>query len=266
MILAVIALLLLSIALGTVSIPFVDILRIFMGHEPPDMSHQLIVWQSRLPNALTAIIAGAGLSISGLLLQSLFRNPLAGPSVLGITSGASLGVAFVLLLAGGAAALPFWGIQMLSALAAIAGAMFILLILLLALRKINNNTTILILGLMLGYAVSSVVSILELFAGKEALQNYVFWGFGSFSGLTSLQLIIMAAVVLFGLLLALPLLKPMNALLLGEDYAASVGVGVSSVRNRIVLITGIFGRNCHRLLRTRCFFRNGGAASCPLDF
>jgi iron complex transport system permease protein len=239
MILAVIALLLLSIALGTVSIPFVDILRIFMGHEPPDMSHQLIVWQSRLPNALTAIIAGAGLSISGLLLQSLFRNPLAGPSVLGITSGASLGVAFVLLLAGGAAALPFWGIQMLSALAAIAGAMFILLILLLALRKINNNTTILILGLMLGYAVSSVVSILELFAGKEALQNYVFWGFGSFSGLTSLQLIIMAAVVLFGLLLALPLLKPMNALLLGEDYAASVGVGVSSVRNRIVLITGI---------------------------
>jgi len=239
LVLAAFALLILSVALGTVSIPFGEILRIFMGHEPPEMSHQLIVWQSRLPTALTALLAGAGLSVSGLLLQSLFRNPLAGPSVLGITSGASFGVALVMLLVGGIGMLPFWGVQVLSTLAAVAGAMLILGILLIALRKINNNITILILGLMLGYAVSSAVSILELFAGKEALQNYVFWGFGSFSGLNWTQMAVLATVVFMALAGAIPLLKPMNALILGERYATSLGVGVNSVRNRIVVVTGI---------------------------
>lgn len=239
MVLAIFALIILSVALGTVSIPFVDILRIFMGHEPPEMSHQLIIWQSRLPTTLTAILAGAGLSVSGLLLQSLFRNPLAGPSVLGITSGASFGVALVMLLAGGIGILPFWGVQVLSTLAAVAGSMVILGILLIALRKINNNITILILGLMLGYAVSSAVSILEMFAGKEALQNYVFWGFGSFSGLNWTQMAVLASVVILTLLAAITLLKPLNALMLGERYATSLGVGVNAVRNRIVVASGI---------------------------
>lgn len=236
---ATVLLLLANVSLGSVPIPLFDILRILLAHEPPDMSHHLIVWEGRLPNALTAMLAGAGLSVCGLMLQSLFRNPLAGPSVLGITSGSSLGVALVLLLSGGLISLPFWGVQVMSMAAAMGGALLILTILLFALRRISSNVTILILGLMLSYAVGSVVAILELFASKESLQMYVFWGFGSFAGLSWLQVALLAAVVVLVMLLVLPLIKPMNALILGESYAQSLGVNVSSTRNRIIVFTGL---------------------------
>lgn len=230
---------LLNISLGSVPIPFFDIFRIFLSHDAPEMSAQLIIWESRLPNSVTAMSAGAGLAICGLMLQSLFRNPLAGPSILGITSGASLGVALVVLLTGGLISLPFLGVQIMSVLAALGGSLLILLILLLALKRISSNVTILILGLMLSYAVSSVVAILELFATKESLQQFVFWGFGSFSGLSWLQVGILSAVTLLVLVLVLPLLKPMNALILGETYAKSLGVNVSANRNQIIILTGL---------------------------
>jgi len=235
----VVAMTLINISLGSVPIPLLDILRILLAHEPPDMSRHLIIWEGRLPNALTAILSGAGLSVCGLMLQSLFRNPLAGPSVLGITSGSSLGVALVLLLSGGLLWLPFWGVQVMTMIAALCGALLILGILLLALRRISSNVTILILGLMLSYAVGSVVAILEIFASKESLQMYVFWGFGSFAGLSWLQVGLLAAVVILVILLVLPLLKPMNALILGESYAQSLGVNIPATRNRIIIFTGL---------------------------
>lgn len=229
----------LNIALGSVSIPMSEILQALSGSEEMNPGSKLIILHSRLPNSLTALMAGAALSASGLMLQSLFRNPLAGPSVLGITSGSSLGVALVMLLTTGLVSLPFWGHQLLVVVAALAGAMGVLLILLLALRKINNNVTILILGLMLSYAVGSVVAILQMFATKEMLQLYVFWGFGSFSGLSWTQIVILASATIIGLAAILPLLKPMNALMLGERYAQSLGVSVSANRKRIIVLTGI---------------------------
>lgn len=238
LILAIFGLWLLNIALGSVALPLSDILSVLSGNAVTKSS-ELIILESRLPNSITAILAGAGLSVCGLMLQSLFRNPLAGPSVLGLTSGASLGVAVVMLLSGGMLMLPFWGIQVLSIVAALSGALMILLILLIALRKISSNVTILILGLMLSYAVSSVVSILELFASKESLQMYVFWGFGSFSGLSWMQVGLLTVITIIATIVILPLLKPMNALILGESYARSLGVNISGSRNKIILLTGL---------------------------
>lgn len=238
LVLAVFGLWLLNIALGSVALPLSDILSVLSGNAV-SKSSELIILGSRLPNSITAVLAGAGLSVCGLMLQSLFRNPLAGPSVLGLTSGASLGVAVVMLLSGGMLMLPFWGIQVLSIVAALSGALMILLILLIALRKISSNVTILILGLMLSYAVSSVVSILELFATKESLQMYVFWGFGSFSGLSWMQVGLLTVITIIATIAILPLLKPMNALILGESYARSLGVNISGSRNKIILLTGL---------------------------
>lgn len=239
LIVAVFVLWLLSISLGSVAIPFSDVISIFLGDSSPGMSKHLIIRESRLPNSITALLAGAGLSICGLMLQSLFRNPLAGPSVLGITSGASLGVALVMLLSGGMMLLPQWGAQMMVVLAALGGALAVLSVLLIALKRISSNVTILILGLMLSYAVTSVVSILELFSTKESLQMYVFWGFGSFSGLSWSQVGLLALVTLVAILAVLPLLKPMNALILGDSYAKSLGVNVSANRNKIIILTGL---------------------------
>lgn len=234
---AVVLLWLLNIALGSVPISFTDVLSIIISHDTTS-SAGLIVWENRLPNSFTALLAGSGLAISGLLLQSLFRNPLAGPSVLGISSGASLGVALVIMLAGGMAVLPFWGVQAVMIGAALSGSLLVLGVLLIALRKINNNVTILILGLMLSYSIGAAVSILQLMASKESLQLFVFWGFGSFSGLSWGQIGILFFIAILSFIFVLPVLKPMNALMMGESYAKSVGVNVSLRRNQIILITG----------------------------
>lgn len=230
---------LMNIAFGSVTVSPEEILQVLTGSETAHPGSKLIILQNRLPNSITAVLAGAALSASGLMLQSLFRNPLAGPSVLGITSGSSLGVAVVMLLTTGWITLPFWGHQVLSVVAALTGALAVLLLLLLALRKINSNVTILILGLMLSYAVGSVVAILELFASKESLQMYIFWGFGSFSGLSWTQVVLLATATVVGLAAILPLLKPMNALILGERYARSMGVNISVNRRRIIVLTGV---------------------------
>jgi iron complex transport system permease protein len=231
-----------SLVYGAVSIPPESVLRILLGKEPERMSWQHIILQSRLPQAVTALLAGASLAVSGLLLQTLFRNPLAGPSILGISDGANLGVAVVMLSFGGSlgrlADLPVSGYPAII-LAAFAGACTILSIILYFSSKVRNNVMLLIIGIMIGYLASSVISILNLYAAVDKVHSYVMWGLGSFSGVSLAQLPLFAVCTLTGLLPAVLLIKPLNALLLGEIYAANLGVRIRPTRMFILLCTGL---------------------------
>ncbi|MGB1253548.1 MAG: iron chelate uptake ABC transporter family permease subunit [Candidatus Promineifilaceae bacterium] len=223
----------LSLALGSVHIPLSDIATILLGGEPSKATWGIIVLKFRLPKAITAMLAGAALAVSGLQMQTLFRNPLAGPFVLGISSGASLGVALVVLSVGTAAngliaslgAMGNFGLI----LAASSGSGFILLAVTLVAHRVNNMT-LLILGLLFGYATTAVVSILLFFAISERIQAYIAWTFGSFSGVTWSQLQVLAPTISVALLIAWLLAKPLNALLLGEAYARSLGLTVQRTR------------------------------------
>lgn len=231
---------LLSLSLGSVSIPFEQVARILLGETPERASWASIIWLFRLPKAITALLAGAALGIAGLQMQTLFRNPLADPYVLGISSGASLGVALVVLgMAGTAvggsllAGLGFAGHFGIVAAATLGSALVMLLVLALAQRV--RTTALLIMGLMFGYAVSSFVSILLHFSIAERVQVYIAWTFGSFGGVTWQDLAIYVPALLLGLLIAAAQVKPLNALLLGEDYARSMGLDVKRARLWIVL-------------------------------
>jgi iron complex transport system permease protein len=231
-----------SLAYGAVGIPPESVLDILLGKEPERMSWQNIVLQSRLPQAVTALLAGASLAVSGLLLQTLFRNPLAGPSILGISDGANLGVAVVMLSLGGSlgrlADLPVSGYPAII-LSAFAGACVILGIILYFSSKIRNNVMLLIIGIMIGYLASSVISILNFYAAADKVHSYVMWGLGSFSGVSLEQLPLFAACSLTGLIPAILLIKPLNALLLGEKYAANLGIHIRRTRMFILLCTGL---------------------------
>jgi iron complex transport system permease protein len=233
----------LDLSLGSVSIPIRSILTILTGGQPERASWGNIILLFRLPKAITATLAGAGLAVSGLLMQTLFRNPLAGPSVLGISSGASLGVALVVLFAaaGGVSSKFLDGLGVLGdlglAFAASLGAMVVLLIILIFARRVQHVMTLLILGLLFGYATSALVSILIHFSLAERIQAYISWTFGSFGATTWRQLWIFIPLVLSGLLLTTFVGKPLNALLLGEAYGKSMGLNVRQVR--ILLIVNI---------------------------
>jgi len=225
------------LAIGSVRVPLVEVFAGLFG-TAKDPAHALIVGGVRLPQALTAMLAGAGLATSGLLMQTLFRNPLAGPSVLGIGSGAGLAVA-VVMLAG-----PFWRSWGLPADlviegAAIAGAFAVLAIILFADRRVQDGITLLIVGLMLGYLCAALVSFLEVASDSAALKGFVLWGMGSFAQVTTERLHWLAVPVLVGTLAALRLVKPLNALLLGEAYAHSLGTRVNRLRTGLILITGV---------------------------
>lgn len=222
---------------GSVSIPPWTVLQALMG-EPVDAGHALIVRGVRLPQATTAVLAGAGLATSGLLMQTLFRNPLAGPSVLGISSGASLGVALLLL---GGPLLYMLPVPRDAALviAALGGSLLVLMIILLADRRLGDGTTLLIVGLMVGYLCSALISVLQAASVSEALKGFVLWGMGSFSGVGPERLVWLVVPCILGGAAALLLVKPLNALLLGEEQAASLGVPVVSTRRWIMWITGI---------------------------
>ncbi len=237
------ALLLLSLALGSASIPFDQVLSVLLSGEAEQPAWTNIVLKFRLPKTLTAIFAGMALGVSGLLMQTYFRNPLAEPFVLGLSSGASLGVALVVLTtsaAGGAllAGLGLAGDLLLTVAAGLGAAITMGLVLLLAVR-IQSGVTLLILGLMFGYLVAALVSLLLYFALPERIQAYINWTFGSFSGVTGEQLPILAIIVLAGLLLSAALTKPLNALLLGQEYARSLGVNLKWTRIGIVLATAL---------------------------
>lgn len=231
-----------SLAYGAVSIPFDQVLQILTGHEVERPAWQSIVLQSRLPQAITAVLAGAALAVSGLLLQTLFRNPLAGPSILGISDGANLGVAAVLLYFGGSLSqVTDWPISGYAAiiLAAFVGASLILSLIIYFSAKVKNNVMLLIIGIMIGYLTSSLISILNYYASTDKVHAFVMWGLGNFSGVSLEQLPFFSICTISGLLLSLLLVKPLNALLLGERYAANLGIRVKRARLFILICTGL---------------------------
>ena len=243
---------LLRLAVGSVTIPPEQIIAVLLGGEAEKITWTNIILKIRLPEALTAAFAGAALGVSGLMMQTFFRNPLAGPFVLGISSGASLGVALVVLAAGtvGGVLIAGFGLSgdLLLAGAAATGAGLTMLLVLGVAARVRSSMTLLILGLMTGYMVSALVSLLLYFAVPERIQAYINWTFGSFSGVTWGQMPILAGGVLAGLVLTFGLTKSLNALLLGENYARSVGMNIGLTRILIVgataLLAGVITAFC----------------------
>lgn len=231
----------LNISFGSVSIPFEDILKSLSGGIPAKESWQTIIVNFRLPKAITAILVGSGLSICGLLMQTLFRNPLAGPFVLGISSGASLGVALLILgssIFGGvflSIAFSNWAL----AIAASLGAFLVLSAVIIAANKVRNTMSILIIGLMFGSLTSAVISVLAYFSEAEQIQQYMFWSFGSLGNLTWSELSVFGIIYIIGLLGTFSVIKPLNSFLLGENYAKSLGINIKKSRNIILLITSL---------------------------
>ncbi len=226
-----------NILYGAVSIPTEQIWAILTNSPQTNESWRIIITESRLPQAITALLSGSALAISGLLLQTLFRNPLAGPSILGISDGANLGVAIAMLALGGQ--IGGLGGYMTIALSALVGAMVILAIIIYLSSKVRSNILLLIVGIMVGYLVSSSISILNYYASADKVHKFVMWGMGDFSSVSMDKLPFFATILLIGLIMALMLSKPMNALLLGENYASNLGVNIKRVRIIILVCTGI---------------------------
>ncbi|MDR0699021.1 MAG: iron ABC transporter permease [Tannerella sp.] len=227
---------------GAASIPLGEVVNILFGGETEKVAWQHIVLQSRFPQAITALLAGASLAASGLLLQTLFKNPLAGPSILGISDGANLGVALVMLFFGNSfqlfATYSFSG-SIAITIAAFAGACILLVIIIYFSGKVTNAVMLLIIGIMTGYLASSVISILNYYSSADRVHAYVMWGMGDFSGVSNERLPFFMICSSAGLFISLLLIKPLNALLLGEMYAANLGIKVKRIRIIILLCTGL---------------------------
>lgn len=233
-----------TLALGSVSIPLEDIGRVLSGGEASKPSWNNIILKIRLPKALTAMLAGAALGLSGLLMQTFFRNPLAGPYVLGISSGASLGVAAVVLGAGGGigatfiAGLGLGGDLLLAGAAAFGAGASMALVLLIA-RRVESSFSLLLLGVMFGYITSALVSLLMYTSLPERIQAYTNWTFGSFASVTWAQMPILAVGTVAGMALTVALVKPLNVLLMGEAYAQTMGLNVERTRLLIIGATAL---------------------------
>ena len=231
-----------NIVVGSVSIPADDVARILMGTATDvKPSWQYIVLESRLPQALTAVLAGGGLAVSGLMLQTAFRNPLAGPSIFGVNSGAGLGVALVMLLLGGSISAGSVSVSGFVAvlLAAFVGAMMVMAIIFFFSTIVRNNVMLLIIGIMIGYISNSAISLLNFFATDEGVKSYMVWGMGSFGGVSMKLMPTFAVVTLSGLAGAVMLIKPLNALMLGDRYAENLGINIIRVRNWLLIVTGL---------------------------
>ena len=226
---------------GSVSIPAGELFLILSGGEAGKASWSFILWESRLPQALTALLCGGALAVCGLMLQTAFKNPLAGPSILGINTGASLGVACVMLLFGGSISAGTFSLSgFFSVLAgAFVGAMTIMALILFLSTLIRSNVMLLIAGIMIGYIASSVISLLNFFATAEGVQSYMIWGMGNFGGVSLQQMPAFASVTVLGLIGSLLLIKTLNALLLGDRYAENLGVNIRRVRNWLLIVTGV---------------------------
>ena len=238
---AVIVLFVLNLLLGSVSIPARDVVSILLGNEASKASWQFIVLESRLPQAITATLCGAALAVSGLMLQTAFRNPLAGPSVFGINSGAGLGVALVMLFLGGGLSVGSVSITGFAAIlsAAFVGSMTVMAIIFFFSTLVRNSVMLLIIGIMIGYISNSAISLLNFFATDEGVKSYMVWGMGSFGGVSMANMPVFALVTLAGLVGALLLIKPLNALMLGDRYAENLGVNIMRVRNWLLIVTGV---------------------------
>lgn len=226
---------------GSIDIPGNEVLSALTGNGCSRDVWRVIVLETRLPQALTALLAGAAISVAGLLLQTLFRNPLAGPEVLGVNSGAGLGVAVVMLLAGGSATFSTFGIDGYLAVlgGAFMGALCIIAIILLLSSLLRNNIYLLIAGVAVSYMTSSAISILNYFATSEGVHSYMVWGMGSFGAVSMEQMPFFASVVSILLVFSLMMMKPLNALLLGDVYASNLGVNVKPVRAVALSVAGL---------------------------
>ena len=227
---------------GSVDIPVAKILDILTGKGGGNKAWDIIILQSRIPMIITAALAGAALSVSGLLLQTSFNNPLAGPSILGVSSGAGLGVAIVILALGGSLGGVFgesMGSYMAVLVGALLGAGVVLSVLIAFSAIVRSNTMLLIIGILVSYLSSSVVQLLNSVATEEGVHNYVSWGFGNFSGVSVAQMPLYAGIIILALIGAALMVKPLNALLLGTRYASNLGINVSRARNILLLITGV---------------------------
>jgi len=231
-----------NLVYGAVHIPLSEVVKILLGNESEQAAWQHIVLQSRFPQGVTALFAGASLAVCGLLLQTLFKNPLAGPSILGISDGANLGVALVMLFFGHS--FKFFSVYSLNGsitviIASFIGACVILGIIIYFSGKVTSPVMLLIIGMMVGYLASSVIAILNYYASADRIHAYVMWGMGNFSGVSNDTLPFFLISSAVGLLMAVLLIKPLNALLLGETYAANLGVRVKQIRFFILLCTGL---------------------------
>jgi len=232
----------LNLLLGTVKIPASEVFNIILGKGSSNEIWVNIVIKSRLPQALTALFAGAGLSVAGLLMQTVFRNPLAGPSVLGISSGASLGVAFVLLMSGiFGQALSQMGVfgEFAVTIAAIIGAMGVMGVIIFASQKVKGNVTLLIIGVMIGHIATAIIGVLKFFSVEEDIRAYVIWGLGSFAKVSGDQMILFSVVMAILLPLSMLLIKTLNLLLLGDGYARNLGLNIKNARFYVILASGI---------------------------
>ncbi|MBQ0020307.1 MAG: iron ABC transporter permease [Bacteroidales bacterium] len=234
---------LLNLVMGSVSIPFGEVFSILFGNDCESEVWQNIVMLTRLPQTLTAIACGAGLAVAGLEMQTVFQNPLAGPSVLGVSSAASLGVAFVVLLSGalGGSLMSQFGIMGNTALtlAAIMGSMLVMLLIVWLSRKVDSNVTLLIAGVMIGYIATAIIGVLKYFSSEEDIRAYVIWGLGSFARVTGGQVYVFCSLMAVLLPLTCLLVKPLNMLLMGERYATNLGLNVKRTRFLIITSAGI---------------------------
>lgn len=233
----------LNLVLGSVSIPLRAVWNILWGTGNESVIWQNIIWKSRVPQALTALMAGAGFSVSGLQMQTVFRNPLAGPSVLGISSGASMGVAFVVLLSGslGGVALSRLGFmgEIALTIAAIAGSLSIMALIVFVSQKVRGNVTLLIIGVMIGYIANAVIGVLKFFSVEEDIRAYVIWGLGSFARVSGDQMTLFICIMVVLLPLSFLLVKTLNLLLLGDAYARNLGLNIKRARLLVITCSGV---------------------------
>ncbi len=245
----ILALFVLNLLLGTVKIPVGEVLGILFspsstaGDGGGSSIHANIVWNSRVPQALTALMAGAGLAVSGLQMQTVFRNPLAGPSVLGISNGASLGVALVVLMSGslGGVALSRLGYlgDVAMSVAAIVGALAVMALIVWVARRVQGDVTLLIIGVMIGYLANAIIGVLKFFSNEEDIKAYVVWGLGSFARVSGDQMVLFVTLMAVLLPLSMLLVKTMNLLLLGEAYARNLGLNIQRARTLVIASSGV---------------------------
>ena len=238
----IVVLFIVNLLIGSVKIPVADICRILAGSHDNEI-WQNIIMKSRVPQALTAVMAGAGLAVSGLQMQTVFRNPLAGPSVLGISNGASLGVAFVVLLSGnlGGVALSQLGYlgDAAMSVAAIIGSLAVMALIVYVSQHVKGNVTLLIIGVMIGYLATAIIGVLKFFSPEEDVKAFVVWGLGSFSRVSGDEMVLFVVLMAILIPLSCLLVKTMNLLLLGDSYARNLGLNIRRARLLVIGSSGI---------------------------
>mgnify|MGYP003064525370 FL=1 len=230
-----------NLIVGSVRIPLADVCDILFDKFEGKESWKYIVMENRLPQALTAMLCGASLAVCGLMLQTAFRNPLAGPDVFGISSGAGLGVAIVMLFLGGSVSTTLFTISGFLAIltSAFIGAIVVTMIILFLSTMVRNSVLLLIVGLMVGYVSSSAVALLNFFASEEGVKSYMVWGMGNFGGVSMDHMLLFALLCLVGIIASIFLIKPLNIMLLGTQYAESLGINIRQIRNLLLVTVGL---------------------------